>query len=112
MSFWTDLETTVETEANKVWGDIVAIEKELAPLAIATAEDIGKAALQAVLGQAPALLSGKEKMAAAVAFVINLLATQGKAAVATLIEAAIQAAYNMISTIIPAQKSALVAHAA
>lgn len=112
MSFWTDFETAVEAEATKVWDKVVTLEHQLVPLVVAKAEEIASAALQAVLAQAPLLLSGQEKMSAAVAFVINLLATQGKAAAANLIEAAIQAVYNMLSTIIPTQKAALAAQAA
>jgi len=109
MSFWSDFEDAAIKEAEKVWAGVIAVEKQLLPLAVASAEDIAKAAAAAVLQHAPLVLTGAEKLSAATAAVVTALAQAGKAAAINLIEAAVQAMYNLMSTIIPATKAALAA---
>lgn len=103
MSFWTDVESAIAAQAKILLADIVAIGKFLKPLIIAGAAEIGQAALQAVIAQAPLVLSGSEKLSAAVASVKATLAASGKTAATSVIEAAVQEAHD---------QAALLAHPA
>lgn len=103
MSFWTDLEASIAAEAKVLEADIVKAATFLKPLVEAAAADIGKAALQAVLQQAPAVLTGQEKLSAAVSSVKATLASAGKTAATSVIEAGVQEAYD---------QAALLAHPA
>lgn len=103
MSFWTDFETAIKAEASKVLAQVEALAVKLKPLAIATAEDVATIALGAVMQQAPLVISGTEKLAAATASVINTLATQGKSVAVANAQAAVQVTYNALSALIPAK---------
>lgn len=100
MSFWTDFEAAVVKEAHVILAQIEAIAAKLKPLAIATAEDVATIALGAVMQQAPLVISGTEKLAAATAAVITTLGSQGKVVAATNAQAAVQIVYNNLSELV------------
>lgn len=97
MSFWTNLETAIEADVKAAEAEIVKIATAIKPLLIASAEELGNIALQAVLTQATSVVSGQEKLNAAVSTVVTTLATAGKAVAVSTAEAAVQVAYNTVS---------------
>lgn len=94
MSFWTDLEAAIAAELQKIKASVIAAAKDLKPVVVAGAEEVGTAAVQAVMAQAPALLSGQEKLSAAIASVKTTIAATGKSAATSVIEASVQEAYD------------------
>ena len=101
MSFWVNLESAITTGLKAVEAELIALAGKLAPLVEASAEEIAQIALQSVLTQATATISGKEKLSAAVSNVVSTLASQGKSVLASTAETAVQTAFNMASAAIP-----------
>lgn len=103
MSFFSDLESAVITEATSLWHiattDIKALWVAEKPLIEADAKALGLLAVSAVLSQAGLVLRGSEKLSAAVTIVLTTLATEGKTALLSDIEIAIQVAYNTLNGI-------------
>jgi hypothetical protein len=102
MNFFASLSASISAGIKALGAEIQKFAAFLKPLVVATAEEIGQAALQEVLVQAPLVISGQEKMNAAVASVKTTLATSGKAASLTLIQAAVQEAHDLLSQAIKA----------
>lgn len=97
MSFWTDLENTIKADLVKVEATLVAVGKAIKPVVEASAEEVGSAALSAVLAQAPLVITGQEKLAAATNSVVATVTANGKSVLASTAETAVQTAYNIIS---------------
>lgn len=102
MSFWSEVEAAISAEAKIIEADVLKAMPFVKTLAVATAQELGKAALSAVVAAAPLLISGKEKLSTAIASVGQSLATSGKAAALSDIEIAVQAAYNQLGLSKPA----------
>jgi hypothetical protein len=64
------------------------------PVAVATAKELGQVALNAVVAEVPKVISGQEKFNSAVQNVKGTLLASGKSAALSLIEVAVQAAYE------------------
>lgn len=96
MSFFTDIESAIVAEAKVLEADVVKALPFIEAVGKATAQELGTAALQAVLAQAPLVISGSEKLSAAVSSVGQTLAADGKAAALSDTEIAVQAAYNQL----------------
>lgn len=96
MSFWSDVSAAISAEANKLKAEVEAALPFIKTLALATAHDLGTAALQAVVAQAPLLISGQEKLRGALSSVGQTLAADGKAAALADTQIAVQAAYNQL----------------
>ena len=97
MSFWTDLENAFKSEVTKLGPVLTNVGHFFKPLIIASAEEVAQIALQAVLTQAPLVISGQEKFNAATANVVSTLGQAGKTQGIALITAAVQGAYNAVS---------------
>lgn len=97
MSFWTDLETAVKANLVKVEAELVTIGKAIKPVIVASAEEVGQAALSAVLAQAPLVITGQEKLSAATNSVVASVTANGKSVLASTAETAVQTAYNIVS---------------
>lgn len=98
MSFWTDLESAVKADVKVIEVDVQTIIKDIKPLVIASAEDVGKAALAAVVTAAPLVISGKEKLSAATSQIVSGLASNGKSVLASVAETAVQVAFNVLAS--------------
>lgn len=99
MSFWTDLEASIETAAKAAEAKVAAVYQYFKPLIVATAEELGTLALNEVLAQAPQVIAGTEKLSAAVSNISSTLASAGKTASLSLIQTAVQAAHDYVATI-------------
>jgi len=99
MSFFTDLEASIAAEAKVLEADIVKVAQYFKPLVLATSTELGTLALNAVLAQAPAVISGQEKLSAAVTSVSSTLTSAGKTAGLGLIETAVQAAHDYVASL-------------
>jgi hypothetical protein len=97
MNFFASLSASISAGIKALGAELQKFASFLKPLVIATAEEVGQAALQEVLVQAPLVISGQEKMNAAVANVKTTLASTGKAASLTLIQAAVQEAHDQLA---------------
>jgi len=95
-SFWSDVEAAIAAEATKLKAEVEAALPFIKTLVVATAQELGSAALQAVVAQAPLLISGQEKLSGAISSVGKTLAADGKAAALTDTQIAVQAAYNQL----------------
>jgi hypothetical protein len=93
--FFTEVETSIKAEWAKIEPELIAVFKAAEPYVLATAEELGMIAMQAVAGQATLTISGAEKFSVAVSNVITTLATQGKAVTLSNAAAAVQAAFNV-----------------
>lgn len=98
MSFWTDLENFVKSKASEVKATLIAIGKSVTPVIEASAEEVGTAALSAVLAQVPLVISGQEKLKAATNSVVSQVTANGKSVLASTAETAVQTAFNIISS--------------
>lgn len=96
MSFWSDVEAEIASEARRLEAQIIAVLPFVKQVVAADAKSLGAAALQAVIAQAPLLISGQEKMAGALSAVGTSLAASGKAVGLADAQIAIQAAYNQL----------------
>ena len=101
VSFFSDLEASIVAEAKVVEADLVKVEHFFIPLIEAAAAEIGKAALNAVLAAAPLVLTGQQKLSAAVASVQATLLASGKTAALGLIATAVQAAHDYVAGTAP-----------
>lgn len=97
MSFWTDFENAISKFAKAATAEIAVIAKNIEPLVLASAEEVAQVALQAVLAEAPKVISGQEKLNSAVSSVVTNLSSTGKSVAVSVAEAAVQSAYNTIS---------------
>lgn len=100
MSFWTDFESFVKTAIKNIESELVTIATKIKPLLIAGAEELATAALNAVVSEAPKVVSGAEKFDSAVSTVVTGLAGRGKSVAATVAAAAVQTAYNELSAVL------------
>lgn len=100
MSFWTDFESFVKIAIHAVETELASIATKIKPLLIAGAEELATAALNAVMAEAPKVISGSEKLDSAVSSVITGLAGRGKSVGAAVAQAAVQTAYNELSAIL------------
>lgn len=97
MSFWTDFDTALESALVKAETAVKAAYQYFKPMVEAGAAEVATAALNAVLAQAPLVITGGEKLSAATASVVSTLATTGKAVATSVAEAAVQAAVNKLA---------------
>ena len=97
MSFWTDLESAISAEAKALEAKLAQAYQYFKPLVQATAQELGSLALNAVLTEAPAVISGQEKLGNAINNVKSQLLAQGKTAGLGLIETAVQAAHDYMA---------------
>lgn len=67
------------------------------PIVTATIKELAQIALDAVKAEVPKVLSGQEKFNSAVNTVANSLKVSGKTAATSLIEVAVEAAYQGLS---------------
>lgn len=81
----------------------ISIVNFLRPLFAATAKEIAQIALAAVVAEVPKVISGQEKFNSAVNNVANTLKTSGRAAAVSLIEVAVEAAYQGLSNSLKAK---------
>ena len=96
MTFWSDVEAAISAEAKVLEADVAKAMPFIKTVAVASAQQLGSAALQAVVAQAPLLISGQEKMSGALASVGSTLAAKGVAVGTADAQIAIQAAYNQL----------------
>jgi len=75
----------------------------LRPIAAASAKEIAQIALAAVMAEVPKVLSGQEKFNSAVNNVTGTLKVSGKAVAVSLVEVAVEAAYQGLSNSLKAQ---------
>lgn len=97
MSFFSDVGSEIAVAVKALGADVVKFANYLKPLIVADAKSLALAALQAVITQAPLVISGAEKMTAAVASVKTTLASDGKTAELGLISAAVQDAHDQLA---------------
>lgn len=97
MSFWTDLEAAIKAEEKVLEADIQKILPQIKTVVEADAVTVGKAALAAVIAQAPAVISGSEKLSAATSAVVTSVTASGKSILASTAETAVQTAYNILA---------------
>ena len=100
MTSLAQLEAWLKSEAAKIGPAINAAAAFFKPMVIAAAEEVATAALNAVMAQAPKVISGEEKFNAAVSDVVTSLGTVGKSVGSALASTAVQSAYNVISAIL------------
>lgn len=98
MSFWSDFSTALEKAITAAGAQVKAAEQYFGPKILAGAEEVATIALNAALAQAPAVLSGSEKLSAATSSVVSTLAASGKSVAVNIAETAVQAAVNRLST--------------
>jgi hypothetical protein len=101
-SFFSSLGASISAGIKALGAEIQKFAAFMKPLLVASAEEIGTAALAQVLVQAPLVISGQEKMTAAVANVKTTLAASGKTAGLSLIQAAVQDAHDQLSAALAA----------
>lgn len=97
MSFWTSLESELTAAIKSLGPQITAAANYFKPMVQASAQELAQVALQAVLAQAPAVISGQQKLSNATSQVLTTLGTAGKTVAVADATAAIQAAYNAVS---------------
>lgn len=97
MSFWSNVEAALAVAVKAVGAEIVTVATYFKPIVIAGAEELAEAALQAVLAEAPKVISGAEKLSSATSTVLTTLGAQGKSIAVSDASAAVQAAYNAIA---------------
>lgn len=97
MSFWTDFDAALNKAVALAKAELVAVAHYFAPKLEAGAEEVATVALQAVLAQAPALISGSEKLSAATSAVVSAIAASGKTVAVNIAETAVQAAVNKLT---------------
>lgn len=97
MSFWTDFEAAVKADIVKIEASLASIAKAIKPVVIASAEEVGQAAIQAVLAEAPKVISGQEKAGNAISSVVATIKLNGKSVLASTAETAVQTAFTLIS---------------
>jgi hypothetical protein len=99
MSFWTDFETLLTKAVKAAEADVVLVAQYFKPKLVAGAEEIATIALQAVLAQAPKLISGSEKLSAATSAVVSAVSASGKTIAVNIAETAVQAAVNALTPV-------------
>ena len=102
MSFWSDFSAFLDKEYQQAKTAVEGIWQFIKPMAVAGANEVAAAALQAVIQEAPKVISGEEKLASATSTVVAALAAKGKSVGINIAESAVQAAYNLLATSKPA----------
>lgn len=97
MSFFSDISLAISAGIKALGADLSKFATAIKPVVVADAEAVGAAALAAVVQQAPLVLSGKEKLNAAITSVQGTLTAAGKTASLTVISAAVQEAHDLLS---------------
>lgn len=100
MSFWTDFDKFLKDAINAISNELGHFADLIKPLLIAGAEEIATSALNAVMAEAPKVISGSEKFDSAVNNVVTGLASRGKAVGVAVAAAAVQTAYNELSALL------------
>jgi hypothetical protein len=100
-NFFESLETSIETAVSG-WiatakADAIAIFKKEEPIIEASAEELASFALQAVVTQGSAALTGSEKLSAAVQNVVSSVAASGKTVAITDATTAVQAVFDKLT---------------
>lgn len=107
--FLQNLETQIETAAKALWSKIVAVADAIEPIVETavedTIEDLGTIAMNAVITQAPLVISGTEKFGAAVTSVVQTVEAAGKTIPEQNAQVAVQAAYVKAQQVIAAAKT-------
>lgn len=98
MSFFSDLEAELAAGVKALGAEIVKVATYFKPVIVASAQELGQIALQAVLTEAPKVLAGSEKLSNATSSVLTTLGAAGKTVAISDAQAAIQAAYNAIAS--------------
>ena len=104
MSFWNDFETFLKNAINAVGNTLGSIAVHIKPILVAGAEEVATAALNAVMAEAPKVISGSEKFDSAVSNVVTGLASRGKSVGIAVASAAVQTAYNELSALLNKQQ--------
>jgi hypothetical protein len=97
MTSLAQLEAFLKSEAAKIGPAVNAIAKFFKPMVEAGLEEVATAALNAVMVQAPQVISGQTKFANAVSDVVTTLGTTGKTVATNIAQVAVQQAYNTLS---------------
>lgn len=97
MSFWTDFSSALSKAVVVAKADIEAVAQYFKPMLITSAEELGEIALQAVLAEAPKVISGAEKLSNATSTVLTDLGAAGKKVAISDATTAVQAAYTEVS---------------
>lgn len=97
MSFWTDFDAALNKAVAAAKTELVVVAQYFLPKVEAGAEEVAVVALQAVLTQAPALISGKEKLSSATSSVVSAVTASGKTIAVNIAETAVQAAVNKLT---------------
>lgn len=103
MTSWAQLEAFLKSEAAKIGPAINAIAKSIKPMVEASLEEVATVALNAVMAEAPKVISGAEKFSSAVSTVISSVGANGKTVGLSLAQVSVQSAYNTLSAIIHPQ---------
>lgn len=104
MSFFASLSSAISAGIKALGAELAKFAATIKPVVVAEASVLGQAALEAVLAEAPKLISGQEKLTSAVTNVQATLTAAGKTASLTVIQAAVQDAHDQLSQAIhPAQ---------
>lgn len=104
MSFWNEVEHFLRKALDEVGDALLVLANKIKPLVIAGAEEIATSALNAVMAEAPKVVSGAVKFDSAVNTVITGLAARGKSVGAAVASAAVQTAYNELSALLNKDK--------
>lgn len=97
MSFWTDFDTELNKAVAVAKTEIAAALQWFKPRVEAGAEEIATVALQAVLAQAPLLISGQVKLSNATSAIVSAVTVSGKTIAVNIAETAVQAAVNKLT---------------
>lgn len=97
MSFWSDLEVELAVGVKSLEAELSKVVTYFKPIVLASAQDLAQVAIQAVLAEAPKVISGTEKLSSATSTVLTTLGAAGKTVGITDAMAAVQAAYNAVS---------------
>lgn len=100
MSFWNDFDLFLKNALKAVGDGIKNFATLIKPVVQAGAEEIATAALNAVMAEAPKVISGSEKFDSAVSNVVTGLSSRGKAVAVSVAAAAVQTAYNELSALL------------
>ena len=100
MTSLAQLEAWLKSDPAMICPSINSAAAFFKPMVIASLEEVGTLALNAVMAEAPKVLSGAEKLSNATATVITSLGASGKSVGTALAQTAVQSAYNVISNLI------------
>lgn len=99
-SWFANLEAEAKVELEKLGAEAAKVAEEVGKVVVPEVEaflkELGSIALQAVIAEAPKLISGSEKFGSAVTSVVQQVEAQGKAVAIQDAQMAVQGAFRAI----------------